>query len=64
MSPSIVEILMERDGLDEDEAMELIDEARCELDDRVENGEMAYDLPEKYFGLGSEYLDELEEIPY
>lgn len=57
--PTIVEVITERDGMTENEATALIDEARRELYKRLDEGEMPYDLCEEFFGLEPDYLEEL-----
>lgn len=61
MRQSLIEILMERDVLTEDEAQELIDEAREALQEYIENGDLDYaeNVCEEYFNLEPDYLDEL-----
>ena len=56
---SIKEILMERDGLTGEEALELIEEAREDLLTRLTHGEFPFNICEEYFGLELDYLDEL-----
>lgn len=56
---SVKKVLMERDGMRETEAEELIKEAYEDLQERVASGEYAYDICEEYFGLEPDYLDEL-----
>ena len=59
MIGSIKEVLMERDELTEAEAEEQIEEARKELYNRLNSGEMPYDICEEYFGLEPDYIAEL-----
>ena len=58
---NIKQILMNRDGLTESEALDLINEAKEELGQLLEEGRMdeAYDICADYFGLEPDYLDEL-----
>jgi hypothetical protein len=56
---SIREILMERDSMTEEEADELIEEARNDFHSRLINGEMPDDICSEYFGLEPDYIDEL-----
>jgi len=60
-SNSIKAILMKRDGISEQAAQDLIDEAREELFALIDDGESeaAYNICEEYFGLEPEYLIEL-----
>lgn len=57
----IKETLMERDGMEEWEAQDLIDEAKEEMDEYLAVGdyESAYDVCADYFGLEPDYLMEL-----
>jgi len=58
---SIKEVLMERDGLSEVEAEELILEARDALEVYLEDGDffLADNICEEFFGLEPDYLMEL-----
>ena len=56
---SIKEILMERDGLSEQEAEDLIEEAKEDMFDRLDQGDMPVDICEEWFGLEPDYLDDL-----
>lgn len=58
---NIKDILMERDGMTEEEAEELIEEAKEELNDLIEQRELieAENICEMYFGLEPDYLEEL-----
>ena len=57
---SIKEILMERDGLDEDTAEELIQQAKDEFHELLEEGRLleAEDICRTHFGLEPDYLEE------
>lgn len=59
MRSSIVKVLMERDNLTEEEAIAQVEECKADLQDRLADGEMPYDICEEYFGLEPDYLDEL-----
>ena len=59
MRPSIKQVLMRRDGLSETEAEDLISEAKEDLFQRLEDGEMPFDICADWFGLEPDYLDEL-----
>ena len=59
MVKSIKSVLMERDGLTEEEAEDEVREARTELHNRLNEGKMPFDLMEELFGLEPDYLDEL-----
>ena len=58
---SIKEVLMNRDGMTEEEAEELIQEAKDQLACYLEDGDMdgAMDICEEFFGLEPDYIDEL-----
>lgn len=58
---SIKQILMERDGLTEQESVNLIEEATEQLNRYLDEGdiEMAEQVCEEYFGLEPDYLMEL-----
>jgi hypothetical protein len=58
---SIKEILMERDGMSEQAALDLIQEATDDLFERLETGETPLDICEEWFGLEPDYIDELIE---
>ena len=58
---SIVRVLMERDGLNEDEAKALVNEAREALYEYINDGDLvgAEDVCEEFFGLEPDYVMEL-----
>lgn len=56
---TIKEILIERDGLTEEKADELIQEAREDLLHRLANDYPAWDICEDHFGLEPDYIEEL-----
>ena len=59
---SLKQTLMDRDGIDETEADQLIKECRDDLYERLGSGESfteCYDICEEYFGLEPDYLMEL-----
>jgi len=58
---SIKQILMKRDGMSKQEAEELIDEAKDQLQEYLFNEEMslAEDICAEFFGLEPDYIDEL-----
>ena len=56
---SIKKVLIERDGMTEIEADELIREAEEDLQERITNGGDTFNICEEYFGLEPDYLDEL-----
>jgi hypothetical protein len=55
---TLKETLMERDGLNEDEAIESIKACRDDFNARLAAGEMPHDIMEEYFGLEPDYLEE------
>jgi hypothetical protein len=57
---SVKEVLMRRDEMSSDDADDLIEEFKVELNRCVEEGslEEAYELIGDYFGLEPDYLDE------
>ena len=55
----IKETLMERDGLTDVEADDLISEAKADLMERLDDGEMPFDICGEWFGLEPDYMDEL-----
>jgi AmiR/NasT family two-component response regulator len=52
-------ILMQRDGMTEQEADELIADAQTDMNERLANGEMPDDICEEWFGLEPDYIFEL-----
>ena len=56
---TIKEVLMRRDGMSEEEADDLIAEAKEDLNDRLYKGEYPDDICQEYFGLEPDYLMEL-----
>lgn len=59
MADSIVNVLMEREGLTKKEAESELLYDREELNTRLEQGKDASNICEEYFGLEPDYLDEL-----
>lgn len=55
----IAEILMKRDGMTKEDADDLIEEARESLNERLEAGEMPFNICGEFFGLEPDYIDEL-----
>ena len=57
----IKEIIMKRDGMNEDEALALIDSAKCAFEDAISIGDLegAEYVMEDYFGLETDCIDEL-----
>ncbi len=58
MRRSIKEVLIERDGMSEEEAEDEIKAAQEDLNERLEAGEMPFNLCEEWFGLEPDYLEE------
>lgn len=55
----IVQILMRRDGMSQQEAEDLLQEAKQDLHERLAQGEQPYDICEEWFGLEPDYIMEL-----
>jgi hypothetical protein len=56
---TIKEILIRRDHMTEEEAEDLIAQAREDLYERLKEGEMPYNICGEYFGLEPDYIEEL-----
>lgn len=56
---SLKKVLMARDGISADEADAEIESAREDLFNRLEDGEMPFDICGNWFGLEPDYLEEL-----
>ncbi|MBW8015724.1 MAG: hypothetical protein FVQ82_06020 [Planctomycetes bacterium] len=56
---SIEQILMERDGMTQQEAAKAVENARTELWERLDAGEMPDDICQELFGLEPDFLEEL-----
>ena len=59
MADSIKKVLMKRDGLTEQEAEEQVKQARIDLQERLKNGELPFDICQEHFGLEPDYIEEL-----
>lgn len=59
---TIRQILIDRDGMEPEDADDLIAEARQDLQDRLANGEYPEDICEEWFGLEPDYLFELIDL--
>jgi hypothetical protein len=59
MVDTLVNVLMKRDGLSKEEAEQQIEEAREILFERLDEGEMPFDICEEFFGLEPDYLMDL-----
>jgi len=64
MGENIKAILMDRDGMSEEEANSLIEQAKEDLQERIDEGDMPFDICEEWFGLEPDYLDDLIELPF
>lgn len=53
---SIKQVLIRRDGMTADEADDLIQEAKEDLHERLDAGEMPFDICEEWFGLEPDYI--------
>jgi len=60
---TIKEVLMERDGMDEDDAQDLIDEAKETIEEMLNDDDVSIleleEVVSDYFGLEPDYLFEL-----
>ena len=56
---TLLEILMERDGLTKEQAEKQIADAREDLMNRLAEGDLPYDLCGEWWGLEPDYLEEL-----
>ena len=56
---SLKKTIMERDGMTESEADELIKDAKEDLHNRIAAGENPQDICEEWFGLEPDYIFEL-----
>lgn len=56
---SIAEVLIRRDGMSRKEAEQMVEDAREELQERLADGEMPFDICEELFGLEPDYIMEL-----
>ena len=54
---NLIEVLMKRDNISRKEAENLIEDARQDLYERLEEGEMPYDICAEWFGLEPDYID-------
>lgn len=60
----IKQVLMRRDGMSSDDAQNLINECKEQLNEYIENDDMdyAYNICQDYFGLEPDYLMEIMPI--
>lgn len=56
---TVKQVLMSRDGMTSLEADQLINACKEDGLNRLEAGEMPFDIMEEYFGLEPDYLEEL-----
>jgi len=56
---TIKEVLMKRDRISLEDAEDLIQQAKADLYERLENNELPMDICEEWFGLEPDYLEEL-----
>ena len=59
MTNEIKEVLMRRDGMTETEAINLIDEAKFDFNERLAEGDMPFDICADWFGLEEDYIMDL-----
>jgi hypothetical protein len=59
MDYSIKNVLMKRDGMTDQEANDLIKQAKNDFRNRIENMEMSEDICEEWFGLEPDYIFDL-----
>ena len=64
MRESILDVLVNRDGMAPDQAEDMIEAAQAELADCLERGDMAgaEDICADWFGLEPDYIDDLMEF--
>lgn len=56
---TLKQIIMRDEGLTSEEADKRIEQARNDIHERIENGELPFDFMEEQFGLEPDYLDDL-----
>jgi len=61
MIGDLIKVLMRRNNMSQEEAEDLISQAKADLDERLEQGEMPEDICEEWFGLEPDYLMDLIE---
>jgi hypothetical protein len=59
---TIKDILIRRDEMTGGEALDLIQQAKLDLEQGLSDGEPDYDICEKWFGLEPDYIDELLDM--
>ena len=55
----IYQVLMERDGMTEADAKEAVTVCQTELNERLAEGDLPYDICEEHFGLEPDFIEEL-----
>ena len=60
MRKSLLHVLMDRDRMTKQEALDAIRECEADALERISNGDMPYDICEEYFGLEPDYLEDLD----
>ena len=56
---TILSVLMERDKMSVEDALDLIEQAREDLNERLADGEQPHDICMEWFGLEPDYIMEL-----
>ena len=56
---SIKQVLMHRDNMSEQDALQLIADCKLDLQERLDNGEYPDDICQEWFGLEPDYLYEI-----
>lgn len=56
---TIKEVLMRRDDMSESQALDLIEEAKEDLHERLEDGDLPLEICREWFGLEEDYLMDL-----
>ena len=56
---TLKQVLMQRDGMTEEEAREVIQNAIEDMNERLDSGEDLEGFTEEWFGLEPDYLEEL-----
>lgn len=59
MAERLVDVLMRKDGISKKEAEKLIKEAKDDMYERIQSGEMPMDICEEWFGLEPDYIMDL-----
>lgn len=59
MVDKIADVLVRRDGYSRAEAERLVEIAKQDFRERLERGEMPFDICEEHFGLEPDYVEEL-----